>query len=60
MENTTEYKGYYILTIPKGNRDCETSLIFGDEEQQDFIGGTASDLDKLSSLEKAKIKIDNY
>ncbi len=51
---TEVYKGYEIRTGPNGTHSC--SLIYKDGQP---IGGTfSSPTEKLSSIEKAKAKID--
>ncbi len=64
MENgnkmITEYKGFFIVTNPKGSRDSETSIIYADIGLSRMVGATASGMqkDEKSSIEKAKSKID--
>jgi hypothetical protein len=58
MLEITIYKGYEIRTTPNGNGHI--SLVYDANGQ--FKAGTASDLtgeNRLTSIEKAKIKIDN-
>lgn len=52
-ERTSKYRGYIIIT--RQNGDIQESIIYKDDIP---VGGCASGLDKINSLQKAKNKID--
>ena len=51
----TTYLGYQLVTTKNG--DATTTLIYRGSE---FVGGSFSHLDKLSSVEKAQEKIRSW